>query len=223
MIVSIFTELFGIQSYMVNGVRTSGKSAKAHFFQPSSLLEMQVYHNELKNLQRIKEVKWSSLYKNVLSDVIKNSIALFMVELLQKTLKQPETNENLFHFCEDAFLHLDVAEKEITANFAVYFSIRIAQISGFSLQNNYSEKRNIFNIQEGDFVEENLPDTEFITPQLSRDFSEMLKAIHPNDLSEIKMNGKTRSSMLKIMESFYAWHIPEFGKMKTLNVLSAIL
>jgi len=208
---------------MVNGVRTSGKSAKAHFFQPSSLLEMQVYHNELKNLQRIKEVKWSSLYKNVLSDVIKNSIALFMVELLQKTLKQPETNENLFHFCEDAFLHLDVAEKEITANFAVYFSIRIAQISGFSLQNNYSEKRNIFNIQEGDFVEENLPDTEFITPQLSRDFSEMLKAIHPNDLSEIKMNGKTRSSMLKIMESFYAWHIPEFGKMKTLNVLSAIL
>jgi len=208
---------------MVNGVRTSGKSARAHFFQPSSLLEMQVYHNELKNLQRIKEVKWSSLYKNVLSDVIKNSIALFMVELLQKTLKQPETNENLFHFCEDAFLHLDVAEKEITANFAVYFSIRIAQISGFSLQNNYSEKRNIFNIQEGDFVEENLPDTEFITPQLSRDFSEMLKAIHPNDLSEIKMNGKTRSSMLKIMESFYAWHIPEFGKMKTLNVLSAIL
>ena len=223
MIVSIFTELFGIQSYMVNGVRTSGKSAKAHFFQPSSLLEMQVYHNELKNLQRIKEVKWSSLYKNVLSDVIKNSIALFMVELLQKTLKQPETNENLFHFCEDAFLHLDVAEKEITANFAVYFSIRIAQISGFSLQNNYSEKRNIFNIKEGDFVEENLADAEFITPQLSRDFSEMLKAIHPNDLSEIKMNGKTRSSMLKIMESFYAWHIPEFGKMKTLNVLSAIL
>ena len=223
LIVSIFTELFGIQSYMVNGVRTSGKSAKAHFFQPSSLLEMQVYHNELKNLQRIKEVKWSSLYKNVLSDVIKNSIALFMVELLQKTLKQPETNENLFHFCEDAFLHLDVAEKEITANFAVYFSIRIAQISGFSLQNNYSEKRNIFNIQEGDFVEENLADAEFITPQLSRDFSEMLKAIHPNDLSEIKMNGKTRSSMLKIMESFYAWHIPEFGKMKTLNVLSAIL
>lgn len=184
---------------------------------------MQVYHNELKNLQRIKEVKWSSLYKNVLSDVIKNSIALFMVELLQKTLKQPETNENLFHFCEDAFLHLDVAEKEITANFAVYFAIRIAQISGFSLQNNYSERRNIFNIQEGDFVEENFADAEFITPQLSRDFSEMLKAIHPNDLSEVKMNGKTRSSMLKIMESFYAWHIPEFGKMKTLNILSAIL
>jgi DNA repair protein RecO (recombination protein O) len=152
-VVSIFTELFGIQTYLVNGVRTPGKSTKAHLFQPSSLLEMQVYHNELKNLQRIKEVKWSILYKNILSDVIKNSIALFMVELLQKTLKQPETNENLFHFCEDAFLHLDIARKEITANFSVYFSIRIAQITGFSLQNNYSEKKNIFSIKEGCFVE----------------------------------------------------------------------
>ena len=75
-IASIFTELFGIQSYMVNGVRTSGKTGKAHFFQPASILEMQVYHNELKNLQRIKDLKWSALYKNILSDVMKNSVAL---------------------------------------------------------------------------------------------------------------------------------------------------
>jgi len=51
----------------------------------------------------------------------------------------------------------------------------------------------------------------------------MLKAIHPNDLREIKMNGKTRSAMLKIMERFYAWHVHEFGKMKTPGILSAIL
>ena len=102
-IASIFTELFGIQSYMVNGARTSGKTSKAHFFQPASILEMQVYHNDLKNLQRIKDLKWSVLYKNIFSDITKNSVALFMVELLQKNLKQPETNEDLFEFCEDAF------------------------------------------------------------------------------------------------------------------------
>ena len=118
-IASIFTELFGIQSYMVNGVRTSGKTGKAHFFQPASILEMQVYHNELKNLQRIKDLKWAVLYKNIFSDVTKNSVALFMVELLQKNLKQPETNEDLFHFCEDAFLQLDQADPQVTANFPI--------------------------------------------------------------------------------------------------------
>src|SRR5665213_266499 len=101
-IAAIFTEMFGIQSYIVNGVRTQGKSSKAHFFQPSSLLEMQVYHNELKNLQRIKELKWSSLYKNILSDVIKNAVALYMIELLQKCLKQPETNACLLYTSDAA-------------------------------------------------------------------------------------------------------------------------
>ena len=72
-IVSIFTELFGLQSYLVNGVRTISKkgSAKASMFQPTAILDMVVYHNELKQLQRIKEFRWSHLYQHVLSDVRK--------------------------------------------------------------------------------------------------------------------------------------------------------
>ena len=97
-VVNIFTELFGIQSYLVNGVRSSGKTLKANFFQPTSILEMEVYHNELKNLQRIKEFKWGYLYKNILNDVTRNLVALYMIELLQKCLKQPENNIDLFQF-----------------------------------------------------------------------------------------------------------------------------
>ena len=53
-IVTIFTELFGIQSYIVNGVRVSTKkgSGRANLFQPSAILEMIVYHNEIKQIGR---------------------------------------------------------------------------------------------------------------------------------------------------------------------------
>ena len=222
-IASVFTELFGIQSYLVNGARISGKTSKAHFFQVSSILEMEVYHNELKNLQRIKDLKWSALYKNILSDVTKNSVALYMVELLQKCLKQPETNEDLFHFCEDAFLQLDNADNEVTANFPLYFSIQIAQILGFRLLDNYSEKRNIFNLHEGRFSDENSASPNHLSKELSFHISELLKAVHPQDLHEIKLNRNIRSSILKSFENYYVWHVPEFGTMKTLNVLSEVL
>src|SRR5260221_9192687 len=91
-IVSIFTELFGIQSYIVNGVRVSSKrgSGRANLFQPSAILDMIVYHNELKQLNRIKEFRWGHLYQHIFSDVKKNAVALFMVELLTRCLKQPE-------------------------------------------------------------------------------------------------------------------------------------
>jgi len=222
-IASIFTELFGIQSYMVNGVRTSGKTGKAHFFQPASILEMQVYHNELKNLQRIKDLKWAVLYKNIFSDVTKNSVALFMVELLQKNLKQPETNEDLFHFCEDAFLQLDQADPQVTANFPIYFSIQIAQILGFRLRDNYSQERNIFNLYEGSFSDERMATENQLSIEISFEISQILKAVHPQDLGEIKMNKNTRMAILKNLESYYSWHVPEFGTMKTLNVLTEVL
>lgn len=222
-IASVFTELFGVQSYLVNGVRTAGKSGRSHFFQPSSILEMEVYHNDLKNLQRIKDLRWSHLFQNILSDVIKNGVALFMVELLQKNLKQPETNEDLFRFCEDALIVLDTADDGITANFPLYFSLQLAPFFGFRLQNNYSEKRNIFNLNEGNFSGEQALFTGPVNAENSFYIAELLKAVHPNDLREIQMNRRIRSAILKIMESFYALHVPDFGSMKTLNVLPEIL
>ena len=124
-VVNIFTLHFGIQSYLVNGVRIAGKSVKANFFQPSAILEMQVYHNELKNLQRIKEFKWSYLYKNILSDVTKNTVALYMVELLQKCLKQPEPHSELFEFLEDIFLKLDESKGAVMANLPLFFVLHL--------------------------------------------------------------------------------------------------
>ncbi len=222
-ITSIFTEVFGVQSYLVNGVRTSGKNSKAHFFQPSSMLDLQVYHNELKNLQRIKDLKWTVLYKNILSDVTKNSVALYMVELLQKCLKQPEANDDLFHFCEDAFLQLDISDIEVTANFPIYFSLQLAPFLGFRLQNNYSEKRNFFNLPEGNFSDANSTAPDHLSAEISYHISQLLKAIHPKELNEIKLNRNIRKEILKGLQSYYVWHIPEFGSMKTLSVLSDIL
>jgi DNA repair protein RecO (recombination protein O) len=222
-IASIFTEIFGIQSYIVNGVRTQGKTSKAHFFQPSSILEMQVYHNELKNLQRIKDLKWSYLYRNILSDVTKNTVALYMVELLQKCLRQPEANPNLFHLCEDAFLQLDVAENEIAANFPLYFALQLAHFLGFRLQNNYSEERNHFNLREGNFTNKILPNDHFIEANISYHISQLLKALHPGDLPEIKLSKNIRRTILSALENYYAFHIPEFGIMKTLPVLHELL
>ena len=221
-IASIFTELFGIQSYIVNGVRTQSKTSKAHFFQPSSLLEMEVYHNELKNLQRIKELKWSYLYKNILSNVTKNSVALYMVELLQKCLKQPEANTDLFSFCEDAFIQLDVAENEVTGNFPIYFTMQLAHFFGLSIQDNYSTERNYFNISEGFFTNRPLANDNYLEPGISYHFSQLLKVLHPSDLKEIKLNKSIRAIILSALENYYNFHIADFGVMKTLPVLHVL-
>jgi DNA repair protein RecO (recombination protein O) len=153
-IVLIFTEKFGIQSYLVNGVRTSTKkgSGKANLFQPAAILDLVVYHNELKQLNRIKEFKWSHLYQTIFSDVPKNAVSLFMVELLTKCLKQPEVNEDLFNFCEDAFIHLDESSSAVMANFSLYFALHLSSLLGFQIHDSYSAEKHYLDLQEGEFI-----------------------------------------------------------------------
>ncbi len=136
-VVNIFTALFGVQAYLVNGIRTQKRSGnKAAMFQPGAILDMEVYHNEQKAMQRIRECSWAFLYEHILSDVVKNSIALYMVELLYKTLKQPEAHADLFNFCEDALIQLDSADNSVAANFPLYFSLHLANFFGFKISNN---------------------------------------------------------------------------------------
>lgn len=224
-IVTIFTELFGIQSYLVNGVRTSSKKGpgKANLFQPGALLDMEVYHNELKNLQRIKEFKWGYLYQHIFFNVIKNAVALFMVELLQKTLKQPEANSDLFHFVEDAFIHLDEAEEQVVANYPLFFALHLATFYGFRLSDDYSEQNHYLDLQEGEFVHEHPVHPYFLQGQYSFITSQLLRVMQPHELKEFGLNKETRRILLHAYQTFYALHVQDFGVMKTLPVLQEVL
>ncbi len=224
-IVTIFTELFGVQSYMVNGVRTSSKkgTGKASLFQPSAILDLVVYHNELKHLNRIKEFKWATIYHQIFSDVPKHAVALFMVELLSRCLKQPETNADLFHFAEDCFLHLDQSSGTVTANLPLFFALHLPVHFGFRISDNYTEKYRWLDLQEGAFVNEQPHHPHFLDEKQAIVTSQLLKVMQPDELADIKLNHDFRRQLLHVLETYYALHVPDFGVMKTLPVLREVL
>lgn len=225
LVVTALTELYGLQSYMVKGVRTVSKKggSKTGMFQPSSLLDMEVYHNENKNLQFIKDYQWAVVYEQVFTDVIKNSVALFMIELLLKTVRQPEENADLFHFCEDCFLLLDKSRGMVTANFSLFFALQLPSLLGFQLTDNYSAENHILDLQAGVFTEQ-MPDHPYsLTLPFSTYISELIRARQPEETASITLNREIRQHLLHNMETYYALHLSDFGKMKTLPVLHEVL
>ncbi len=224
LVVTIFTELFGIQTYMVNGVRTSKQSSsKANHFQPAAILDLVVYHSEARSMQRIKEFSWAFLYSEVLHSVIKNSIASFMVELLQKCLKQPEPNTDLFNFYEDALMQLDSAGKTVTANYALFISLQLAHFLGFRIADNYDEENTVLDLAEGNFTDHQPAGPHFIDGEKAQLTAQLLKVMQPHELEVFKLNrGQRRDLLLKYID-YYALHISDFGQMKTLLVLHEVL
>jgi DNA repair protein RecO (recombination protein O) len=225
LVVTMLTELYGVQSYIVNGVRTTGKTAaKAQFFQPTALLDMVVYHNEQKKLQRIKEFKWATLYQNLWGSVLKNSVALYMVELLYKCLKQPEDNAKLFLFCEGALLQLDSADKTITANFPLFFSLQLCHYFGFRPSPPPDAAATaFFDLQEGEFVEQQPIHPHFIDGIAAQTTAQLLSATEAGSLGQFKLNQELRRRLLLAYQDFYALHISDFGQMKTLQIMQTVL
>lgn len=223
LVVTIFTELFGIQTYLVNGVRSSKKTAHANYYQPAAVLDLVVYHNEQRNLQRIKEVKWDFLFQHVLSDVVKNSVALYIIELLHKCLKQPEENATLFYFCEEVLIQLDGAGSKVTSNFALYFSLQLPEFLGFKINDDYSDQQTVLDLSEGGFVSEEPTHPHFIKGDDARWTSQLLKVMQPAELTDFQLNHVTRRRLLMHFQDYYSLHIADFGQMKTLGILHEVL
>ncbi len=224
-IVGIYTELFGLQSYIINGVRASSKkkgSPKGNLFQPAAILDLIVHHNELKNLQHIKEFNWSYLYRRVFFDVLRNAVAMFMVELLQKCVKQPEAHAALFSFAEDAFINLDEITPAVLANYPLFFSLHIASFFGFRITDNYSDVCYILDLQEGFFVKEKPIHDHFLDGKYSFATSQLLKTMQPLELVQVKLNRDGRKVLLDAYQTFFGLHIPDFGTMRSLPVLQEL-
>lgn len=223
-IISAYTELFGLQQYMVKGVRVTSKKGanKGVFYQPAAILQMEVYHSPMKQLQMVKEVSWEYVYQNTYSDVLRNAVALYIVEILQQTLL-PEPHPELFYLIEDTFKQLDKGGPGLVSNLPIYFLIHLSQTLGFGLQGKYSSATSILDIKEGEFVE-NIPiHPYFLEGQTAQTASAFLQVQFYNDLENINLSGVQRKKILELFQLSLSWHYKKFTEIKSLPILQSIL
>lgn len=227
LVVTVFTELFGLQTYLVNGARTAKKTGvKAMLLQPASLLDMEVYHQEQKNMHRIKECSWSFLYQDVFTDIIKHSIALYMVELLTKCLKQPEQQTDLFYFCEDSLQQLDKASPKVVANFALFYSLHLSHFFGFKINEptayDLKAEEIYLDLLEGNFTDRQPNHNHFLSGDDALITAQLLQTRQPAEL-ELKLNHQTRRHLIARYLDYYGLHLQDFGSLKSLGVMQTVL
>ncbi|MBW3544706.1 MAG: DNA repair protein RecO [Bacteroidetes bacterium] len=205
-IVRIYTEAFGLQSYIVNGVRSSGNArsggSRMGLYQPLTLLDLVVYFQEKAGLQRIKEIKCSEPYMQLPLDFQKTGIALFLTEMLSKSLKGEESNPDLFLFLHSS-LHMLDTQQEGVQNFHLQFLLKLSRYLGFATPT------------AEDFLEE-------VNPYISADVVDR-EAVERLLLEPygnlIPLNGERRRHVLQLILQFYRLHVAEFGELKSLPVL----
>lgn len=200
-IVSIFTSQFGLQSYIVNGVRSKSGKGKIALYQPLTLLDLVVYHKETGGIMRIKEVKCLYPYQHLTTDVHKTTIALFIEELVNKSIKEEAHASELCEFLIDSLMTLDKLEKP--ENFHLNFMVLLARHLGFQPQT----PNEVLGGRVMDYDEEKA----------------LGEILHANYNSNISLSNLQRRNILDALLRFYSMHVENFGQLKSLSVLREIL
>lgn len=219
-ITDIFTEDKGLHAFIAGSVRAAKSKMPYSFFQPMMAIDMIAYYQEGKNgLHRIKEVRPAFGYQSIPFDLKKGAIALFMAEVCQKSIKETEENNALFEFLLAAITILDATEKPV-ANFHLSFLIHLAGHLGFLPEGN-THASGWFDLREGVFSQTHPPHIDFMSPELSTVFAQLLE-LPFDQFYHISVDLPTRKGLLAHILKFYSFHVPGFGKINTTEVLESV-
>ena len=206
-IAKIYTQDFGLQSYLVNSVRTEKPKFKIALFQSLTLLDMVVYHKPTKAaLQRISEIRCSQIYQHIPFDMTKTGLAVFLSEVLLKTLQEEEKNEELFDFLEQSFLFLDKSEN--VNNFALHFLLFFLDKQGFLAKNIEDFFLQLYQAKVCSH-----PDTLRIEIELLEDIRNGKDPSIPNAL---------RQKLINYLLAYFRLHYDFFGDIKSLHILRSL-
>jgi DNA repair protein RecO (recombination protein O) len=218
LIVRCFTFHEGIKSYLIRGVLKAKKGKiKAAYFQPLTQLNIEANHNNKGNLNSLKEVHVINPYKTIYSTIFKQTIVLFLSEILSNSIQEEEENISLFSFIETSLIWLDTHDK--ISNFHLLFLLNLSKYLGFYPDLLGVEKQ-YFNLVEGRFTAATL-EKEVISGDDLFQFKKLL-GTNFDTVEIVKFSKKERQSVLRIIIRYFELHLDGFRNPKSLGVLETV-
>ncbi len=216
LILDVYTEEKGLQKYIISGVRNKRSKVKTGLLQVATLVDMVAYFRANNSMNRIKEIKAAQIYQSIPFDLMKGTISLFMVELAQKTIKEEESNPDLFNFLFSQFAELDQLEK-INPNFHLYFMLDLSGYLGFFPGGNWSEMTPWLNMKDGNFTQEEPLHQYALNKRLSEQVGLLIKR------KAIKLTRIDRQQIVQKLIDYYRIHVENFKGLNTHAILKEVL
>jgi len=219
-VAKIYTELFGLQGFLINSVRKKNAKVKQNMLHPLALVDLVVYHKERKGLHRIAEVRSNPVMQNIPFNMVKNSIILFLDEVLCKAIREEEPNQQLFDFIFHSVQLLDV-QSPVNNDFHLCFLIQLTKYLGIYPTENFSAEEKIFNLREGIFQADLPSHMNYMDVMLSGIFYTLLQS-SMNFSAPLSAPVHQKRMLIEKILDYYRLHLTNFSEIKSLRILEEV-
>ncbi len=217
----IYTEKFGLQSYMINQVRSRKNKGKTVFLQPLALLDLEVYHTDKKTIHRIKDFKVNMPFTQIPFEPIRRSLTFFIAEVLNKALKhEDKAGDNLFEFLHHSISILDSSLPGVQ-NFHLFLLFRLMQPLGFYPHFKDKGQCKYFDLQSGMFLQTEPAHPQFMN-YAETEILIQLENLKVEHLDKLVLSGSQRTEFIDKVLQYYHLHLSGFSNIKSFEVLKEI-
>ena len=119
---------YGRRGFLVRGV---GKRSMTSLFLPLTVLEADITESSKSKLFTARNLNAKYPLNGIRGNMFKNSMTLFMSEVLYRVVKEGGNEQGLFEWCEKSIQLLDSIESDFS-NFHIRFLLELAIALGFS-------------------------------------------------------------------------------------------
>ncbi len=222
LIVRVFTRQNGLRSFIVRQSSRKGNSSGRVLFQPLAHLEFLTFQGKGNSgLDSLREPRLISSPLLSAAGVLRSSIALFVADVLNQSIRHQEADLPLYHFTEDFVAKLIIAEDELLVDMPLIFMIQFADLMGFAPLLNYSSDKRVFDLMEGRFVAHALHG-HYIPAEWAEAFLLLMERCRMGT-KELSLPTGTRSTLLAFLIEYFQLQVSGIGEIKSHKVLHEVL
>lgn len=129
LVVHTLSREYGRRSFIVKGIGKTGRSMS--LFLPLNILSAEIVENPRSSLYLAKNFSSDIPLCGIRGDILKNTVTLFISEVLFKTLKEGSSEPGLYDWCRKKILLLDAMEADYS-NFHLRFLTELCGQLGFA-------------------------------------------------------------------------------------------
>ena len=130
LVVHTLSKDYGRRSFLVKG---AGKKSMMSLFLPLNVLEADILETNKSTLFTARNLTAKHPLLGIRNNMFKNSMTMFMSEVLYRCVKDGANEEGLYEWCERNILLLDSIESDFS-NFHIRFLLELSIALGFSPQ-----------------------------------------------------------------------------------------
>ena len=219
-IVHIYTDGRGLMSFAVPLGKTQAARMRNALLMPLSLVDLEAGIRPGRDLAVLREIHRNYPLATIYSDPVKNAISLFISELLAHVIQEPEGNDPLFRYIEQAVQLLEQLPSHV-ANFHICFLYHLGAHLGIQPNVESHHDGYWFDMTDGVFVPAAVGGHMNLQPSEAQ-VIHLLSRMTFSNMAVFRFNREERNRMLDVIISYYRLHNAAIGTLRSPDILKQL-